>query len=362
MEIVVELLQDEREAEYDQFLRSMPDSLIYASTGYKRFLGTILPQAEAAYFLARRNGVVVGALPSFTVDGPRGSVTNSLPFYGSNGGVLVTPELSGPEQEEVALSLLHALDAHCAARKVAAITLVESPFPRRFSLKDLWPHDFEDQRIGQFTDLPATVESPSGDFEDNLMARFHAKTRNCVRKAQKSGLRSRIDNSDSAVGRLAELHHQSMLEHGGLGKPAAVFEALAKRLSPGRDFNVYMAHREEKVCAMLLVLYFNRVAEYFTPATLEGERLNQPMSLLIHDAMRDCVGRGCALWNWGGTWLTQDGVYQFKSRWGTTDRPYRYFIKLHDRSLLGCSKEELLQEYPFFFVVPFSELRGSCKE
>ena len=52
---------------------------------------------------------------------------------------------------------------------------------------------------------------------------------------------------------------------------------------------------------------------------------------------RDAVERGYAWWNWGGTWLTQEGVLRFKRKWGARERRYRYFVKLNDRSLFDES-------------------------
>jgi hypothetical protein len=98
------------------------------------------------------------------------------------------------------------------------------------------------------------------------------------------------------------------------------------------------------------------VVEYFTPATDVGYRGLQPMSLLVFTAMQDAVRRGCRWWNWGGTWVTQDGVYRFKKRWGTVDRRYFYHTTVFDKGILRCSPEQLLEAYPYFYVVPFTQL------
>ena len=72
--------------------------------------------------------------------------------------------------------------------------------------------------------------------------------------------------------------------------------------------------------------------------------------------MTDASVQGYAWWNWGGTWLSQEGVYRFKSRWGTKDMPYRYFTSVHNPEILKVSPAELLAWYPSFFTVPFSVL------
>jgi lipid II:glycine glycyltransferase (peptidoglycan interpeptide bridge formation enzyme) len=82
------------------------------------------------------------------------------------------------------------------------------------------------------------------------------------------------------------------------------------------------------------------------------------MSLLIYQAMQEAAQRGCWHWNWGGTWLTQDGVYRFKNRWGAQSKPYFYYIREYARAcpLRNLTAKEILAEYPNFYVLPFNVL------
>ena len=82
------------------------------------------------------------------------------------------------------------------------------------------------------------------------------------------------------------------------------------------------------------------------------------MALLIHEAMKDAAVRGYQYWNWGGTWLTQSGVYDFKKKWGTKDYPYYYYTQVNNEKILYLRKEDLLETFPGFFVVPFNQLKA----
>jgi hypothetical protein len=75
--------------------------------------------------------------------------------------------------------------------------------------------------------------------------------------------------------------------------------------------------------------------------------------------MVDASQRGYILWNWGGTWLSQNGVYLFKKRWGSWEKKYTYYIQVNDENLFGVKREELLANYENFFVIPFNVLQGS---
>ena len=93
---------------------------------------------------------------------------------------------------------------------------------------------------------------------------------------------------------------------------------------------------------------------------MEGARFYQPMSLLIFEAMKEAAKRGYLYWNWGGTWITQSGVYKFKSRWGTQDRRYYYYIQEYnkDNPLRELTAQEIQTEFPYFYVLPFKTLRS----
>ena len=170
------------------------------------------------------------------------------------------------------------------------------------------------------------------------MALYHQKTRNMVRKAMK--MVSSVDIDNDAFDFLRRVHRENMRVLGGIAKPDAFFDLVPKHFDAGADFDFFVAEVGGERSAALLVFYFNEAAEYYTPVVRAEARTTQALSLLIHRAMTNAVERGCRKWNWGGTWSTQHGVYQFKSRWGTQDRPYTYYIKLQYRDVLECSRED----------------------
>lgn len=344
------------EAAYEDLLQICPWAMLYHSLDYRRFLKDYLPStAEDHYMLAFEGGVLVGALPCFLMDGPLGSVLNSLPFFGSHGGVLLRPSAN----PSVAAALVEAMVALCAQRGVAFATVIDTPFSNNEEVfKQSMNYQYEDLRIGQITHLPEG--SDTEQVEKSLLTLYHQKTRNIVRKALRNNLVFSHEQSQLVVDALHALHETNILGIGGITKPKRFFTAIATQLEYDRDYRIYTARTKagEIVCAMML-LYFKDTVEYFVPATSESWRSAQPLSALIHLAMRDAIlERGARKWNWGGTWLSQDGVYHFKSRWGTRDYPYRYYTHVFPSAqvLQGIGRETLLKDYPWFYTVPFSAL------
>jgi len=339
---VVELT-DGLEGAYEDFLSRLDHGLFYYSTAYRRFLVELLG-CSAPYRVAVRGGEVVGALPLMAVDGRYGTVWNSLPYFGSHGGVLA---LNG----DAAAVLYEAYAALLETSEVVAATVIGNPWAPLD--EERLAFDLSDERIGQATDLGSLSESPP----DRFWAAIDSSARRNVRKAQASGVTVRTDSE--AVGFLADCHGQNISAVGGKPKNRRFFDLLRRHFTPGKDYNIYVAEAENVTVAALLLFYYNRTVEYFVPATAAGFRSLQPMAFIVATAMADAVRIGYRRWNWGGTWLNQEGVYRFKRKWNATERPYRYYTRVIDRSLLSLRREELATAYEDFYVLPFGALSGA---
>jgi hypothetical protein len=335
--IDVRVLDASLEDAYGDFLRTAPGALAYHSLPYRDLLADHL-DCETEYLVAVEGGEVRGVLPMMWA-GPNGArVLNSLPYYGSHGGVV-----SADERAEAALA--RAYDERAADLGTAAATMVSNPFRPTPGKRAV--HNLLDARISQVT--------PLDEHADPLEC-IEASARRNVRKAARAGFE--IERDARELPALSRLHRENIEALGGRAKRPEFFEAVPRHLAEGRDFDVWVARRDGVVVAALLVLYFNRTVEYFTPAIAHDHRSDQPLAGILAVAMRHAAQSGHLRWNWGGTWATQDGVHRFKRKWGACDRRYEYWIQLNDESLLDESVDELRDRYGDFYVVPFSELRG----
>lgn len=355
MGIEIKILNGEIEEEYSRFVRSIDHSLVYYSLPYRKFLRDILVDSVDLYFVAYRGDDILGVLPSFLkLNKVHGNILNSLPFFGSNGGVLVDQD--NLYHREVQKNILKRFYEYAADNSAVSCTIISNPFDTSVTLyQKNTSFTFRDERVGQFTPLPMEFRNRD-DLKSQLMSQFHSKTRNAIRKAQKSNIVVRDTFSYGRLKRLYELHQENMKAIGGMIKPWSIFASIEENFIYDTEYRLYTAEKDDKAISALLVLLFNKTAEYFIPASKEEYRTFQPMSLLCFQAMEDAAINGCRWWNWGGTWLSQTGVYNFKKRWGTQDKPYYYYVTVLDSALLKSSKELLLKNYPFFYVRPFEKL------
>jgi len=327
---------------YCDFVKKHPDSMLYHSLPYIKMISAITNGEDVSLVAVDQLEQVRGVFPLIAKNGIFGRVLNSLPFYGSNGGVLA-------ENPCVEKLLINSYNEIIGLDEVCAATVVSNPLS--ISVTDL-RYSTTDYRIGQFTCIDYKES-----HAEHLMKSFHSKTRNMIRKAEKSDIT--ISEENNMVNFLMKVHQDNMQSIGGRAKSERFFRFFPQFFQAGKEYKIFVARLDEKPIAALLLFYFRNIVEYYTPVILEPYREKQPLSLLIYHAMIEASKRGFCLWNWGGTWATQDGVYLFKKRWGTYDIHYKYYTQINNESLLKLSQETLLEEYSDFFVVPFHLLSKS---
>ncbi len=334
-EVRVSLLDGaEAESRYRAYLRNHPAAMLYYTLEYRDLLREQLG-CEATYLTAvDATGRLCGILPTMTRHGRHGAVLNSLPFFGSHGGVLA-------DTPAVAAALWHEWDRLAAT--VAAATVILNPFAEQ---QPPITTTHQDLRIGSMTTLPA------GDDVEGILDRIDSSARRNYHKAMRSGVDVREEND--AVDVLHEIHVENMTAVDGRAKERAFFRAIGRHFVAGTDFKVYTARYHSQVAAALLVFFSGTCVEYFTPATRLAAREVQPSAALLVRAMQDAARRGYRLWNWGGSWVSQEGVARFKGKWGGSSQPYKYLTRINATDLLRLAPAELLAEYPNFYVYPFA--------
>lgn len=327
-------------------------SLLYTSTNYLNMLHGFLSCDIEIVLAYDEDDRLLGFLPMAYKKGAAGMVVNSLPFYGSNGSMLVATNV-------VDKNIVRGLLFKSAIERIEQLsftvaTFISNPLDAETNhwLKTNVQNQLLDERIGQITHLPKN----SDHLSDDLIKSFEDPRPRNIRKALKEGINIYHSHDQDALNFLYAVHHDNITAINGIPKEKRFFMEIPKYFSEA-DYRIYIAEYKGEKIGALLLFYYNETVEYFTPAVIEAYRNIQPTALLIFQAMIDAVQNGFKNWNWGGTWLTQGGVYDFKKKWGTTDYHYYYYTIVNDKAILDHSKEYILAEYPYFFVVPFSALK-----
>ena len=351
-QIEVRLLQRSDRDRYDAFLAKSDAFMPCASARYGDVLSRFMPKTCGVTFIALDNsGELVGSLPCRQLENERfGSVLNSLPFFGSIGGVHALNK-----DPEIYRALLEAADTYCLEHGVVSSTVIGSPLDEHANLYEEMPGPVViDERIAMISHLPEKGD----DLEGRLFSQYHESRRRNVRKAIRLGVTVEVNNTSNGMDFLERVHVDNISSIGGLTKPHAFFRAVEEVMKPGAEYQLYEGTLNGETVASLLLLYFNKTVEYFTPALVHEHRPTQALCLLIHQAMLDAARDGYRYWNWGGTWKTQTSLYSFKKKWGAQESVYNYYTKLYPGSeeLIRLEPAELMEEYPYFFAFPFGAI------
>lgn len=337
----IQLLNTSLESKYESYILASNSGMFFYSLKYKDFLENLLKCESLYYLVVDGSDNIKGVMPIMVFKGKYGVVYNSLPFYGSHGGILAS------DAGAVSL-LLDKFNEISSFSDTAVNMLITNPLNEDYVEPN---NDFTDTRVSQITQIQY-----SKNISEQLLLNFHSKTRNMIRKSLKSGLDIEVDNN--AFGFLEHTHKENMAAIGGMAKSSAFFSLIPQFFEADTDYKIYVAKKGRDKVAAVLLFYYKDMVEYFTPVIKSEFRALQPLSLLIYNAMIDAATKGYRLWNWGGTWLSQEGVYRFKNRFGAIDREYKYYIRLNNPKVLEASKDELAGQYPGFYTVPFNRLNN----
>jgi len=340
----LDLLTSKWESAYEKFLEEGETSIFYHSNAFRRFLKRLL-SVEDHYLIAVEGGKIVGALPAVLCRGKVGKCLNSLPFFGSNGGVV---EFEG--NKKVWQLLINGFFELGKSKECLSSNMISSPFAENPEL-DI-DYDCLDKRIGQISDIRILTDKDSNNEIDH----FGAFTRRMIRKARKNSIEVKVENEKNAFEFLKACHYENMDDINGKKKPEFFFHLVMDHFNEGKDYNLWMAYKGSRPVAALLIFYFNRTVEYYIPVIVKEYRSIQPLSLLIYEAMKDASKKGYYYWNWGGTHLDQPGVHRFKKQWNAVNIPYYYYIKVYDNHLFSYSEDLIRREFPYCYLLPFNEL------
>jgi hypothetical protein len=334
---------DLSEKDYLDLIKDSKNALIYTDLSYLDAI-TEYTRSELYFAVELMQNRMIGALPFCVFFGEYGPVINSLPFYGSNGGILHRNKTLVKDQ-----SIINAVLDFAKSIKCVSVTIIESPL--NVSDEDVFSEfKYRDSRICLLNFFEPNIEPI------DLLKTFHDSRPRNIRKAEKNHIIVKESHSAESIQFLADTHLKNISRNDGKPKSFEFFDFFLNKLATNQWVILEALYKDIRI-ASLLLLYNKNVIEYFTPATLDEYRNLQAQTLLIFTGMRFAIIRDILIWNWGGTWETQKGVYDFKVKWGPRQSKYKYFCAVLDDSILEKDKTDLIRCYPYYYIVPFKDLK-----
>ncbi|MBN1797185.1 MAG: peptidoglycan bridge formation glycyltransferase FemA/FemB family protein [Spirochaetales bacterium] len=341
---------------YEDFLMTHKYSMVYYTLKYIKMMAAIIKDCEYCVIIVKEKDKIIGSLPLIIkLNEVYGNVINSLPFFGSIGGIIVDQNLKKGEIKEVFKLLLaqfYSLEKKydCISSNIICPPLLENEYEY-----DFINYSYKEKRLAQILFLPDN----NNDARDCLFYNFFSDSlRRNIRKAEKSNIEVREVSSWADIESFYDIHCENMHAINGKQKPKRLFEYIYNNFDYRKDYRILLAIKNNEIISGLLLLYFNNFVEYYTPAIKLAYRNLQPNCILIYKSILDAIDDGYKYYNFGGTWETQNSLYNFKKKWGTKDIEYQYIVKLNRdiKYFQKIPKESFNKEYPFFYILPFDKL------
>ena len=297
-----EIIDPTMNAEWDDFVRSHPFGQIYHLTSWKSLLERSYKHIRGRIYVLRddeENRIQAG-LPVYRV---RSWLTGTrlvcAPF-----ATLFDPLVSNRSQmDQLSMALLE------DARKLRCSYIEIRTYKAGQYLED---SGYAESKF--YKNHSLRLDSPP----EQLRLGFH---RTCVRqriaRAEASGLELRIAEQYSDLRIFYSLLSKTRMRLGLPPHPFAFFEALWDEFRPMDLISVFIAQKDGRpIAAIMLLTFKDRVSVEFS-AIDESFKQYSPTHFLFWEAIKWASGRGFQVIDFGRTSPNNTSLMEFKERWGT---------------------------------------------
>lgn len=327
---------------YDTFIRKIKNSTFYQSAKHLKFLEDLL-DSKAMAISAKENDELVGILPFFVKETKYGNVLNSLPFFGSYGGIL-------SNHYEVQKNILELLNNFNKENELLSSVIIANPFKNNEAYNKIYKHDIKEERLIQCVSL-------KNKSQDTLWNELEQRVRRSIRKSEKNQVSVNTEDVNEQIfEKFYQLHKTDMESKNGRSKPTEFFKYVRKHFIQRQDYDIFTAIKDGEAIAYLLVFYFPPFTEYYMPAYRPDYKHLQSTSLLIWESMKESTKRNMEFYNFGGTWKNQNELYMFKKGWNSIDYHYNYYIFRDLARVNSMGLKSVKENYENFYVTSYDEI------
>lgn len=330
--------------EYSDFLKTSRDSTFYHSAKHLSFLAEIL-NSKPNFITVRENNKLIGVMPFFVKESIYGKVINSLPFFGSYGGFI-------SENSESQKQILEQMNIFNKKNDVLSSVIIAAPFTQNNQIYEkYYCFHIKESRLVQCL----VIENKT---ETSVWKEFEQRVRRAIRKSAQYHIeiiKAELDKNNML--NFYQMHKRDMEAKKGRPKPFEFFTSLKNNFFQGEDYDIFLAKKDDKEIAYLLVFYSYPFTEYYMPAYDSELKHMQGPSLLIWESIKTSIRKKMNYYNFGGTWKNQDELYLFKRGWNATDFPYNYYIYGDLARARKIGLNEIKNQYQNFYVFSYDDIQ-----
>jgi len=263
-----------------------------------------------------KDGNIIGALPLIQVKSRFfGNRLISLPFC-EYGGPLVEPTLDENDKLKVVRNLLREVRELMTATGVEYVE-IRNP-PSIVAGKSLFADYVCFRRYVTFE-----IDLTKGSEE--CWRCLHKKTRNAVRKAQKSGVEVREAKTQQQLKIYYELYLQTQRRHGSPPHNLKLFEKLHANSYEKDKLRVLIAEHKGIPIGGIIAFVQGDKMFWWNNVTDEEHRALNPTNMLLWDLMQWGIENECKTLYLGRT-RKKTSIHHFKTRWGGQEKPLQDYV------------------------------------
>ena len=329
--------------EYADLCESSDETTFYTSIKHVTFLKDIL-EIQPSFITVRQNDELIGLMPFFEKKSTYGNVVNSLPFFGSYGGYITKKDC----HKEI-FSMMNDFNKE---NDILSCTLITNPFLQKNDYyENFFKFNIKEERRIQCINI-------ENQTSESLWNSFEQRVRRSVRKSMKENIEfSKTELTDDVISDFFSMHKNEMDSKNGKPKPFKFFEYLKNNFIFGKDYDVFVAKKDEKNISYLLICYYYPYAEYYMPAYDSEFKNTQSTSMLIWKSIESSIEKKLSFYNFGGTWFNQPELHRFKRGWAAIDYFYHYYIYADLDYINQIGIEKIKDDFSHFFIAPFNKLK-----
>lgn len=163
-----------------------------------------------------------------------------------------------------------------------------------------------------------------------------------VKKSQKLGVQVRLAQSCEDVAHYYRLHLQTRSKkHGMPAQPQQYFYRLWDAFAPGGAMQLLLAEYQGTVIAGMILLASGSTIRYAYGASDEHHLHLAPNDLLMWTALQLGCVQGYQTFDLGRTARDNEGLMEFKRRWGATQEALPYYYYPRVEGLASTSEQSL---------------------
>lgn len=163
-----------------------------------------------------------------------------------------------------------------------------------------------------------------------------------IKKSQHLGVQVHIAEARADMDRYYRLHLQTRSKkHGMPAQPQRFFFGLWDAFAGSDGMKLLLAHYEGKVIAGMILLGCGSTIRYAYGASDDGYLQLAPNNLLMWKAITWACEHGYQTFDLGRTACDNEGLMEFKRRWGATKEPLTYYYYPQMAGLASTSEQSL---------------------